>query len=140
MPAAHRPEVTPLRAGCLIWDIAGEYRSSLVIPSTLLLQVMYPMVGAAVWDHSVFRSDPWGVHRTSNSMLRYIYGGELALDEGRRLRELHRPFHGVDGQGRAYHALNGEAYAWVNGTLFERNAAVRRRPGALRRRAEQRVR
>ncbi len=111
----------PLRAGSLMWDIAGEYRTMLIIPSALLTQVMHPMVGAAVGAHSVFRTDPWGrASRTSNSMLRYIYGGPLAAAEGRRLRELHKGFSGTDERGRPYHALNGAAYAWVNGSLFER--------------------
>ncbi|HEY4456349.1 MAG TPA: oxygenase MpaB family protein [Pseudonocardiaceae bacterium] len=111
----------PLGADSLMWDIAGELRAMFMIPSTLLLQVMHPMVGAAVQEHSVFRSDPWGrASRTSNAMLRYIYGGELAVEEGLRLRRMHRDFHGVDSAGRSYHALNGAAYAWVNATLFER--------------------
>jgi uncharacterized protein (DUF2236 family) len=120
-------ELVPLGRGSLMWDIAGEYRASLVIPATLLMQVMHPMVGAAVGEHSAFRADPWGwAHRTSNSMLRYIYGGPLALQEGRRLRELHRPIEGIDARGRRYHALNGVAYVWVHCSLFERYVTVRR--------------
>jgi uncharacterized protein (DUF2236 family) len=111
----------PLGADSVMWDVAGELRAFLVIPSTLLLQVMHPAVGAAVSAHSVFRTDQWGrASRTSDSMLRYIYGGELALAEARRLRELHKPFRGVDAEGRPYHALDGAAYAWVNATLVER--------------------
>jgi uncharacterized protein (DUF2236 family) len=34
-----------------------------------------------------------------------------------RLREMHRTIKGVDGQGRRYHALHPEAYAWVHATL-----------------------
>ncbi|AUY53111.1 oxygenase MpaB family protein [Streptomyces sp. CB01881] len=123
----HTPGPEPLGAGSLMWDIAGEYRSLLIVPSALLLQVAHPMVGAAVGDHSAFRADAWGrALRTGNSMLKYIYGGPVALSEGRRLRELHRSYHGVDEQGRAYHALNGPAYAWVNGSLFERYVTARR--------------
>ncbi|WP_186382357.1 oxygenase MpaB family protein [Amycolatopsis rhizosphaerae] len=105
----------------MLWDVAGELRAALVIPSTLVLQVMHPMVGAAVGAHSVFRTDPWGrAERTSKSMLRYLYGGPAAAAEGRRLRELHAPIRGVDEHGRAYHALDGAAYAWVNCSAFER--------------------
>jgi len=110
-----------------MWDIAGEYRTLLIVPSALLLQVAHPMVGAAVAQHSYLSADIWGRGiRTGNSMLRYIYGGPLAVAEGRRLRTLHRSFHGTDEQGRPYHALNGAAYAWVNLTLFERYVTVRR--------------
>ena len=117
----------PLGAGSLMWDIAGEYRTLLIVPSTLLLQVAHPTVGAAVAQHSCFSADVWGrAIRTGNSMLRYIYGGPLAIAEGHRLRALHRSFHGTDEQGRPYHALNGEAYAWVNLTLFEQYVTARR--------------
>src|SRR5436190_8548306 len=94
----------PLGPGSLMWDIAGEYRALLIVPSALLLQVAHPMVGAAVSRHSALGSDSWGrAMRTGSSMLRYIYGGPLALAEGERLRALHRPFRGVDEHGRTYH-------------------------------------
>ncbi|HET7016730.1 MAG TPA: oxygenase MpaB family protein [Streptosporangiaceae bacterium] len=117
----------PLGAGSLMWDIAGEYRTLLIVPSALLLQVAHPAVGAAVAQHSCVSDDAWGrAIRTGNSMLRYIYGGPLAVAEGQRLRALHRSFRGTDELGRPYHALNGAAYAWVNLTLFERYVTVRR--------------
>jgi uncharacterized protein (DUF2236 family) len=119
--AMAKREPEPLGADSVMWDVAGELRAFLVIPSTLVLQVMHPVVAAAVGAHSVFRTDQWGrASRTSDSMLRYIYGGEFALAEARRLRELHKQFRGVDAAGRPYHALNGAAYAWVNATLVER--------------------
>ncbi|MGW1805452.1 oxygenase MpaB family protein [Streptomyces sp. NPDC002078] len=139
-PAEGRMPPEPLGPGSLMWDIAGEYRALLIVPSALLLQVAHPMVGAAVSRHSVLGSDSWGrAMRTGSSMLRYIYGGPLAVAEGERLRALHRSFRGVDEHGRTYHALNGAAYAWVNATLFERYATTRRlfgrplRPAQLRR-------
>jgi uncharacterized protein (DUF2236 family) len=123
--------VTPLQHGCLMWDIAGEYRTFLMIPSTLLMQVMHPMVGAAVEQQSVLRDDPWGrAGRTSDSVLRYVYGGDLAIEEAQRLRRLHASISGVDARGRPYHALNGAAYAWVNAVVFERYVAARRMFGA----------
>lgn len=110
-----------------MWDIAGEYRTLLIVPSALLMQVAHPMVGAAVAQHSGFSADIWGRGiRTGNSMLRYIYGGSMAVAEGRRLRILHQSLHGTDEQGRPYHALNGAAYTWVHLTLFERYVTARR--------------
>jgi uncharacterized protein (DUF2236 family) len=121
-----------------MWDIAGEYRTFLMIPSSLLMQVMYPMVGAAVERHSVLRDDPWGrASRTSNSMLRYVYGGDLATEEAERLRRLHASISGVDERGRPYHALNGAASAWVNAVVFERYVAARRVFGRPLDRAQQ---
>jgi uncharacterized protein (DUF2236 family) len=117
----------PLGAGSLFWDIAGEYRSALIAPSALLLQVTHPMVSVAVARHSAFQRDPWArAMRTGNSMLKFIYGGPLAIAEGRRLRDLHGSFQGVDEHGRRYHALNGPAYAWVNCTFFESYRTARR--------------
>ena len=47
-PDRRSPEPEPLGAGSLMWDIAGEYWSLLIVPSALLLQVVHPMIGAAV--------------------------------------------------------------------------------------------
>jgi uncharacterized protein (DUF2236 family) len=40
------------------------------------------------------------------------------IEEGIRLRELHKPIKGTDEHGRRYAALNAEAYAWVHCTTF----------------------
>jgi uncharacterized protein (DUF2236 family) len=109
------------------WETAGEYRNLLVAGSALVLQTMHPVVGAGVAEHSTFRDDPWGrLNRTLGSIHRWVYGGADAAAEGERLRELHRTIRGVDAQGRPYHALNGEAWAWVHLTLFERFITLNR--------------
>ncbi|MFI6479688.1 oxygenase MpaB family protein [Nonomuraea sp. NPDC050663] len=111
--------------GSVQWDLAGEYRNLLAAGSALILQTMHPAVGAAVREHSDYKSDPWGrLNRTLTSVQKWVYADGPA--EGARLRELHRPISGVDEQGRTYHALNGEAWAWVHLTLFERFLAVQR--------------
>src|SRR5688500_12190874 len=104
--------------GTIHWDTAGEYRNLLVAGSALVLQTMHPAVGAAVAEHSTYKQDPWGrLNRTLASVQKWVYGGAEGIEEGRRLREIHAPISGTDEQGRSYHALNGEAYAWVHLTL-----------------------
>ncbi|WP_084959358.1 oxygenase MpaB family protein [Thermoactinospora rubra] len=111
--------------GSMQWDVAGEYRNLLVAGSALVLQTMHPAVGAAVAEHSDYKRDPWGrLDRTLASIQKWVYSD--GPREGERLRELHRPISGVDERGRGYHALNGEAWAWVHLTLFERFLTLRR--------------
>ncbi|GAB2936527.1 oxygenase MpaB family protein [Nonomuraea fastidiosa] len=120
-------DVVPFGPGSMHWDTAGEYRNLLVAGSALVLQIMHPAVGAAVAEHSTYRQDPWGrLQRTLISVQKWVYGGAEGPAEGRRLRRLHAPIGGVDARGRRYHALNGEAWAWVHLTLFERFIALNR--------------
>ncbi|MGP3936910.1 oxygenase MpaB family protein [Nonomuraea sp. KM88] len=120
-------DVEPFGPGSLHWDTAGEYRNLLVAGSALVLQTMHPAVGAAVAEHSTYKSDPWGrLTRTLTSVQTWVYGGPGGPAEGERLRRLHRDISGVDEHGRHYHALNGEAWAWVHLSLFERFIALNR--------------
>ncbi|MEV5559154.1 oxygenase MpaB family protein [Nonomuraea wenchangensis] len=132
-------DVEPFGPGSMHWDTAGEYRNLLVAGSALVLQTMHPAVGAAVAEHSTYKSDPWGrLNRTLTSVQTWVYGGEDGLAEGRRLREIHRTISGVDERGRPYHALNAEAWAWVHLTLFERFVALNRHFGTPLTGAQQR--
>jgi uncharacterized protein (DUF2236 family) len=58
--------------------------------------------------------------RTLDAFYGLVYGGpEAAAALGRRLRALHRTIRGVAPDGRRYHALEPEAYAWVHATLAD---------------------
>jgi len=117
----------PFRPGSMFWEEAGDLRFLLVLPGALLMQVMHPAVGSAVGELSVYKSDPWGrLVRSLDSMMLWVYGGSSSLEEGRRLRALHRPIRGVDNHGRAYRANDWEPYAWVHGVAFERLVTLRR--------------
>lgn len=48
-----------------------------------------------------------------------VYGGDQAVAAGRRVRELHGRFQGVREDGRRYHALAPDAYAWLHATLIQ---------------------
>jgi hypothetical protein len=90
-----------------------------MLPAALTLQVAHPAVGAGVDEHSVFRTDPWGRgERSLRSLQLWVYGGDAAAEEGRRLRELHKTIQGTDAHGRRYHALDPAYYSWVHATGF----------------------
>ncbi|URN17653.1 MULTISPECIES: oxygenase MpaB family protein [Streptomyces] len=115
--AADRPVPPP--PGGVLWSLAGDVRGLLMLPSAFVLQVAHPAVGAGVDEHSVFRTDPWGrAERSLRSLQLWVYGGEAAAEEGRRLRRLHRGIRGTDAHGRPYRALAPAPYAWVHATGF----------------------
>lgn len=117
--AGPAPAPEPPPPGGMLWDLVGDGRLLLAFPSALALQVAHPAVGAGVDDHSVFRTDPWGRgERSLASLQLWVYGGDDAVVEGRRLRRLHRDIKGTDAHGARYHALNPDAYAWVHATGF----------------------
>ncbi|MEU8953070.1 oxygenase MpaB family protein [Streptomyces sp. NPDC048518] len=117
--AAEDRDPAPPPPGGILWSIAGDIRAVLMLPPALTLQVAHPAVGAGVDDYSVFRTDPWGRgERSVRSLLTWVYGGEEAAAEGRRLRALHRTIQGTDAHGRRYHALTPANYAWVHTTGF----------------------
>ncbi|MFC8916503.1 oxygenase MpaB family protein [Streptomyces sp. NPDC057116] len=115
--APHDPVPPP--PGGVLWSLAGDIRGLLMLPAAFTLQVAHPAVGAGVDEHSVFRTDPWGRgERSLRSVQLWVYGGEAAAEEGRRLRRLHATIQGTDARGRPYHALTPANYAWVHATGF----------------------
>ncbi|MER5952085.1 oxygenase MpaB family protein [Streptomyces sp. NPDC001904] len=123
----HDPDPPPPPPGGILWDTAGDIRSLLALPAAFVLQVAHPAVGAGVDDHSVFRTDPWGRGtRSLTSVLLWVYGGEAAAAEGRRLRRVHRDIRGTDPRGRRYHALTPAHYAWVHATGYPVSRRARR--------------
>ncbi|HEY9367112.1 oxygenase MpaB family protein [Streptomyces sp.] len=109
----------PPPPGGVLWTVAGDIRALLMLPAALTMQVAHPAVGAGVDEHSVFRTDPWGRgERSLRSAQLWVYGGEAAAEEGRRLRRLHRTIQGTDTRGRPYHALTPANYSWVHATGF----------------------
>ncbi|WP_435973162.1 oxygenase MpaB family protein [Streptomyces sp. Qhu_M48] len=109
----------PPPVGGVLWTVAGDIRALLMLPAALTMQVAHPAIGAGVDAHSVFRTDPWGRgERSLSSVQLWIYGGEDAAREGRRLRRLHRDIQGTDAHGRRYHALTPAYYSWVHATGF----------------------
>ncbi|WP_328903662.1 DUF2236 domain-containing protein [Streptomyces sp. NBC_00441] len=116
---SNRTDPVPPPPGGVLWSLSGDVRALLMLPAALTLQVAHPAVGAGVDEHSVFRTDPWGRgERSLGSLQLWVYGGEEAAEEGRRLRRLHRTIQGTDTRGRPYRALTPANYAWVHATGY----------------------
>lgn len=117
--APTRPAPKPFGPGSAMWDEMGDVLFIVSSGGAFMLQAMHPQISGAVDEHSVFRTDPLGrAIRSTDSMMAWVYGGEGAVQEGQRLRELHQPVHGTDRQGRHYAALDSEAWAWVHATAY----------------------
>lgn len=108
----HAPDSLTIRA-------SGDIRSYLMTGRVFMMQVAHPAVGAGVWEHSQFRSDPWSrLREIDRSGVQFALSGRTASrEEGKRLRYLHRDIQGVDSKGRKYHALDPAVYGWVH-TVF----------------------
>ncbi|MFG2747918.1 oxygenase MpaB family protein [Streptomyces xanthophaeus] len=117
--AGRRTDPEPPPPGGVLWTIAGDVRALLMLPAAFTLQVAHPAIGAGVDQYSVFRTDPWGRgERSLRSVQLWVYGGEEAAEEGRRVRRLHREIQGTDTRGRRYHSLDPACYGWVHATGF----------------------
>lgn len=112
-------EAGPPPRGSVAWRYASDARTLIGAGAALVLQVAHPTVAAGVREHSNFQEDPWGrLLRTLDHVNLLLYGGpEAARATGRRLRDMHKRIKGVAPDGRRYHALEPEAYAWVHATL-----------------------
>ena len=131
--------MTPEGPGSVVWRYSSDARGLITGAGVaLLLQVAHPTVAAGVREHPDFERDPWGrLWRTLDFVNLLIYGGpEVATRTGRQLREMHRSIKGVDPEGRRYHALEPEAYAWVHATLCDAIIGSHRMFGQRMRRDE----
>jgi uncharacterized protein (DUF2236 family) len=115
----------------ITWRRAGDARTMFGAGAALLLQVAHPTVAAGVREHSDFKEDPWGrLWRTLDYVHMLVYGGpEAAANTGRAMRAMHQRIKGVAPDGRRYHALEPEAYAWVHATLAETIIGAHKRFG-----------
>ena len=118
-PSAAEADDVLVGPDSVTWQRVSDVRLNLVMVYALLLQVAHPTVGAGVQDYSDFEQRPWTrLLRTLDYVTVLVYGGELAVPAGRRLRERHRRFKGVRDDGHRYSALEPDAYAWVHATLI----------------------
>ncbi|MFB7718242.1 oxygenase MpaB family protein [Nocardia sp. NPDC056100] len=118
IPVTARSEARPIRPfgpGTHLWEWGGDMRVWLIYgAAAFVLQGTHPIVAKGVFDHSTVFTDPYGRGiRSFEATQRWIYGGEQAYDEARKLRDIHRTIQGSDYEGKRYHALNAEPYAWV---------------------------
>ena len=100
-------------------ELTGHLTFLPVNGAAFVMQAMHPVIGDIVDKYSVFRTDPLGrAIRSTDSVLRWIYGGTEAIEEGKRLRAMHQPLQMRNAEGRHISALNPEAYQWVIATAF----------------------
>lgn len=112
---AERSPAVPFDSSSLLWQLMADPRPLLLYgPAVAALQGAHPVVAAGVFEHSTVFENPVGrVWRSGDAVLRWVYGGERALEEARVLREIHRDVQGFDFDGHRYHALQAEPFAWV---------------------------
>ncbi|MCZ4580315.1 oxygenase MpaB family protein [Gordonia amicalis] len=112
-------EIELIPPDSLTAQLTGLYTFLPINGAAFVMQVMHPVIGDVVDKYSVFRTDPLGrAIRSADSVLRWTYGGQEALEEGKRLRKLHQPLQTRNAEGKHISALNPEAYAWVIATAF----------------------
>ncbi|MBD0862421.1 DUF2236 domain-containing protein [Gordonia sp. zg691] len=112
-------EIELIPPGSLTAQLTGLYTFLPINGAAFVMQVMHPVIGDVVDKFSVFRTDPVGrAIRSADSVLRWTYGGQEAIEEGKRLRRLHQPLQMRNAQGKHISALNPEAYAWVIATAL----------------------
>ncbi|GAB90969.1 oxygenase MpaB family protein [Gordonia rhizosphera] len=112
-------EIELIPADSLTAELTGRYTFLPVNGAAFVMQVMHPVIGDIVGEYSVFRTDPLGrAIRSVDSVLRWVYGGTEAIEEGKRLRRMHQPLQMRNAEGRHISALNPEAYQWVIATAF----------------------
>jgi uncharacterized protein (DUF2236 family) len=117
--AAARPQPVPFRPGSILWERMGLYTAALAGNCAFILQVMHPAIGTVVDQKSSFRVDPVGrAARSFASVQTWVYGGQTAIEEGRRLRRMHATISAMDEEGQNHHALSAEPWAWVHLTGF----------------------
>jgi uncharacterized protein (DUF2236 family) len=125
---AHRYAVS---RDSVTWRYMSDTRGFFAAGSALLLQVAHPTIAGGVREHSNFKEEPWDrLLRTVDYVNLIVYGGpQTAARTGRALREGHKRIKGVDPQGRRYHSLEPEAFAWVHATLAYAVVAAHKRFG-----------
>ncbi|MEU7768802.1 oxygenase MpaB family protein [Nocardia sp. NPDC049190] len=108
------PSRRPIEPGTRMWDETGLITFSLTAGSAFLLQTMEPTISAVVDEYSTFRTDPMGrAMRSLASVMMWIYGGDEALAEADRLRQLHATLRTTGTDGVRHSALSSGPWAWV---------------------------
>jgi len=105
--------------GSMVWRCGSDPRSLGAAGYALLLQIAHPTVAAGVSQFSDYQSDPLGrLLRSIDYLTLMVFGGpDAAVRTARSLRRMHRRFKGTAADGRRYHAMEPEAWAWVHATL-----------------------
>jgi uncharacterized protein (DUF2236 family) len=111
--------------GSMVWRCGRDPRVLGAAGYALLLQIAHPTVAAGVSQFSDYQSDPLGRFlRSLDYLTVMVFGGpDAAATTAGTLRRMHRRIKGTAADGRRYHALEPEAWAWVHATLGDASLA-----------------
>ncbi|MEV3853915.1 EF-hand domain-containing protein [Streptomyces sp. NPDC050095] len=117
--------------GSLCWRLLGQRRMLLVTGRALVLEAALPAGGAALAQHSTYRTRPLRrLELTLDSLQRLTYGdADTREKEFARIRRVHRHINGTDEQGRSYSGLHDESRLWIALTLFDAMVEMERLAG-----------
>jgi uncharacterized protein (DUF2236 family) len=104
------PELVPMDS--LTGEHTGRWTFLIVDGAAFMMQAMHPVIAEVTGKYSAaFHGDPAGrAIRSTDSVLRWVYGGTEALAEGDRVRALHQPLTMQSSRtGKQISALNPEA-------------------------------
>ncbi len=108
----------PLGPDSLTWRYFGLMVGFTAGTVPQLLQVMHPVLGHAVDEHSNVKEDPFGrFARSMGPIYGVIYDGPQAPETARTVRGFHEAITGTLPSGERYSALNPEVFHWAHATF-----------------------
>jgi uncharacterized protein (DUF2236 family) len=111
-------DIAPLDADSLTWKYFGLMIGFAGGAVPQLLQVMHPVLGHAVEEHSNVKDDPFDrLIRSMGPIYGVIYDGPHAARTARAVRGYHERIAGTLPDGTRYSALNPEVFHWAHATF-----------------------
>jgi uncharacterized protein (DUF2236 family) len=112
--------VRPLGSDSLTWRYFGLWLGFAYGSVPQLLQVMHPVLGHAVDEHSNIKDDPFDrLIRSMGPIYGVIYDGPGAEQTAVAVRGYHEQIKGTLPSGERYSALNPEVFHWAHATFVE---------------------
>ena len=110
----------PLGPDSLTWRYFGLWLGFAYGSVPQLLQVMHPVLGHAVDEHSNIKEDPFDrLIRSMGPIYGVIYDGPRAEETAVAVRGYHEQIKGTLPDGERYSALNPEVFHWAHATFVE---------------------
>jgi uncharacterized protein (DUF2236 family) len=110
--------LTPLGPESLTWRYFGLMAGFAYGAVPQLLQLMHPLLGHAVEEHSNVKDDPFDrLIRSMGPIYGVIYDGPEAATTAVAVRRFHEPITGDLPDGERYSALNPEVFHWAHATF-----------------------
>jgi uncharacterized protein (DUF2236 family) len=111
-------DVTPLGPESLTWQYFGQLAGFTGGSVPQLLQVMHPVLGHAVDEHSNVRTDPFDrLIRSMGPIYGVVYDGPRAEETATAVRRYHEHIKGTMPDGEHYSGLNPEVFHWAHATF-----------------------